>query len=176
MGLCRHLSFLSVRQIHSCSLTLAFVLAANTVSAGNWQWGCVGAMGDDQIAFNRGRLIVIAGTAPAGKLDDFVRGGDFAGGVKPESIVASYQADDGNSGLITPMTFTSEGGEAKLTLTEVSSEDAGHSESVVLGCRDETTDRFRKTYRVEGDKTPPTTVKLMCLDYQLSSRGGRVCE
>ena len=174
MGRCRH--SISVRPKLLGTLTLAFMLAANTVSAGVWQWGCVGAMGNDQIAFNRDRLIIIAGNAPAGKLDDFVMSGDFAGGVKPDSIVASYLADDGNSGLTSPMTFTSDGGDAKLTLTEVSSEDAGHTEKVVLGCRDETNDRFRKTYRVEGAKTPATTVKLMCLDYQLSSRGGRTCE
>jgi hypothetical protein len=152
------------------------MLAANTVSAGIWQWGCVGAMGNDQIAFNRDRLIVIAGSAPAGKVDDIARSDDPAAGVKPDSIVAAYRADDGNSGLTSPMTFTSEGGDAKLTLTEESSEDAGHSEALVLGCRDETTDRFRKTYRVEGDKTPAATVKLMCLDYQVSSRGGRECK
>lgn len=161
---------------HILPLTLAFVLSANTVSAGVWQWGCVGAMGNDQIAFNRDRLIVIAGSAPAGKLDDFVMSGDFAGGVKPDAIIASYLADDGNSGLTSPMTFTSDTGDAKLTLTEESSEDAGHTEKLVLGCRDETNDRFRKTYRVEGANTSPATVKLMCLDYQVSSRGGRTCE
>jgi hypothetical protein len=158
------------------ALTLAFLATAGPAFAGVWQWGCVGAMGADQIAFNRDRLIVIAGKAPGGTLDDFVRGGDFAGGTKPASIIATYLPDDGNGGLSTPMTFTSDSGKGKLTLTEESSEDTGHKEGVVLGCRDETFDRFRKTYRVEGDKTPATTVKLMCLDYQLSSRGGRTCE
>ncbi len=157
-------------------LTLAVMLSAGPVSAGVWQWGCMGAMGNDQIAFNRDRLIVIAGKTPAGKLDDFVMSGDFAGGVKQDAIIASYLADDGNGGLTSPMTFTSDSGDAKLTLTEEASEDAGHTEKLVLGCRDETNDRFRKTYRVEGATTPPTTVKLMCLDYQISSRGGRTCE
>lgn len=174
MGRCRH--FMPAAPKLLGTLTLALMLSANPSSAGVWQWGCVGAMGNDQIAFNRDRLIVIAGSAPVGKLDDFVMSGDFAGGLKPDSIVASYLADDGNSGLTSPMTFTADDGDAKLTLTEVSSEDAGHTEKLVLGCRDETSDRFHKTYRVEGGKTSPATVKLMCLDYQLSSRGGRTCE
>lgn len=176
MGRCRRRAFLPVRPILSGTLTVAFMLAANTVSAGVWQWGCVGAMGDDRIAFNRNRLIVIAGSAPAVTVDDVARSDDVPGGVKPGLIVASYEADDGNSGLTSPMTFTSEAGGTKLTLTELSSEDAGHSENLILGCRDETIERFSKSYRVEGDKTPAATVKLMCLDYQLSSRGGRVCE
>lgn len=176
MGRYRRRCLPPAARILSPALILAFLLAANPVSAGVWQWGCMGAMGNDQIAFNRDRLIVIAGDAKAGKLDDFVRSGDFAGGTKPDAITATYLPDDGNSGLTTPMTFTAEGGDTKLTLTEIASEDTGHTDKVVLSCRDETTDRFNKTYRIESGTTPAATVKLQCLDYQLSSRGGRTCE
>lgn len=170
------LSLQPVGQLLPFASTLVVLLAASGASAGDWRWGCVGPMGDNQIAFNRDRLIVIAGKAPAGKLDDFARSGDFQGGVKPQSIIAAYEADDANSGLASPMTFSSDQGGSKLTLTEISSEETGHTDRLVLGCRDESIDRFRKTYRVEGGNSDANTVKLNCLEYQLSSRGGRECE
>lgn len=169
-------SFRPIAHMFSRALPLVLLFAASQARAGDWQWGCVGSMGDNQIAFNRDRLIVIAGKAPAGKLDDFARGGDFQGGVKPQSIIAAYEADDANSGLASPMTFSSDQGKSKLTLTEISSEETGHTDRLVLGCRDESIDRFRKTYRVEGGNSDANTVKLNCLEYQLSSRGGRECE
>lgn len=176
MSLCPRISFVPVSTILSRALVLAFVLAANDVSAGVWQWGCMGALDNDQIAFNRDRLMIIAGKTQAGRLDDFARGGDFEGGVKSSSIVAAYQVDDVNSGLISPMAFTSESGGSKLTLTEVLSRETGHSGGLVANCRDETIDRFRKTYRVERDNMRPSTVRLICVEYQLSSKGGRNCE
>lgn len=175
MGHRRPPFFVSLRTILSSACALVVMLAANTASAGVWQWGCVGALGNDQVAFNRDRLIVVAGKAPEQKLDDVARHDDFADGVPADKIVAAYRADDINSGLSSPMTFASEGG-ATLTLSEEASEETGHTEGLVAGCRDETTDRFRKTYRLERAGAPPATVILDCMEYQLSSRGGRVCQ
>lgn len=175
-GHCRPLFLVLSRTIFARALTLCFMLAANAASAGVWQWGCVGALGDGQVAFNRDRLIVVAGKAPVGTLDDVARSGDVSEVVPADRIVAAYRADDINSGLSSPMTFASESGGAALTLSEEASEDTGHTEGLVAGCRDETVDRFRKTYRVERDGEAPTNVILECLEYQLSSRGGRVCE
>ncbi len=169
-------SFTVVRGALRPAVTFALIVLANGASAGVWQWGCVGPAGDNQIAFNRDRLAVIAGRAAVGTLDSIARSDDLESAVKPGTIVGDYQADDNNSGLSSPMGFTSANGNSKLTLTEISSEGVGHSEDLIAGCRDETVDRFRKTYRVEADKMQPITVKLMCLEYQLSSRGGRVCE
>jgi hypothetical protein len=48
----------------------------------------------------------------------------------------------------------------------------GHSTRLIAHCRDETVDRFRKSYRVERDREPPHTVTLVCTEYQLSTKGG----
>lgn len=175
-GHCRPLFFVPVRTILAGALALSISLAAVPASAGVWQWGCVGALGNDQVAFNRDRLIIIGGKGKGLKLHDVARHDDFADGVAPDTIVAAYRADDINGGLSSPMTFTSESGGGTLTLSEEASEETGHSEGLVAGCRDETTDRFRKTYRMERDGMAPATVILKCMEYQLSSRGGRMCE
>ena len=169
-------SFRPIAYMFSRALPLVLLFAASQARAGDWQWGCVGSMGSDQIAFNRDHLIFVAGKTPVGTVDEVARGGDFEKGVKPQSIIAAYEADDVNSGLASPMTFSSDQGGSTLTLTEISSEETGHTDRLVLGCRDESIDRFRKTYRVEGGNSDANRVELNCLEYQLSSRGGRECE
>ena len=157
----------------------AMMFAACNASAAVWQWGCMGRLGDDQIVFNRDRLLVIAGRAAVGNLDDFVRRGDFAAAPKRSmsrsQAIATYQPDDANGGLEASMTFSREDAGGKLILTELSSRKIGHSGRLVASCRDETVDRFRKTYRLERSNEPPRTVDFVCMEYQLSTRGGRTC-
>jgi hypothetical protein len=114
----------------------------------------------------------ISRKASPGKL-----GGQFTAqaGRSALSIVATYQPDEGNDGLVTTLRFTGEGANRKLSLTELSSRRIGHSARLIAHCRDETIDRFRKTYRVERDQEPPRTVVLKCMEYQLSTKGGRTC-
>jgi hypothetical protein len=71
----------------------------------------MGAIGNDQIAFNRGRLFVSSSKMPIAKLDDFVFLDD------PESrtthpadtirFAAKFQRDDDNDGLSATMKFSS---------------------------------------------------------------------
>jgi len=161
------------------TLACALMLAADAASAAIWEWGCMGALGSEQIIFNRNRLIVVAGKAPPGKLDEFVRSGQFAaeGGHSPATvaIVATYQPDESNDGLAGTLRFTGAGDNRKLILTELFSRRIGHSARLIAHCRDETVDRFRKNYRVERDQEPPRTVTLECMEYQLSTKGGRTC-
>lgn len=82
---------------------------------------------------------------------------------------------EGNDGLVTTLRFTGEGADGKLILTELSSRRIGHSARLMVHCRDETNDRFRKTYRVERDQEPPRTVTLVCMECQLSTKGGCTC-
>ena len=162
------------------ALASAPALAPGAAFAGDWRWGCTGAIGNDQIAFNRGRLFVMSSKKPIAKLDDFVFLDD------PESrtahpadtiqIVTKFLRNDDNDGLSSTMTFTSEGGERKLTLTELSSKKIAHKRRLIESCRDEIIDRYRKTYRVERDKEPPVTVTLICMEYMLSTKGGRICK
>jgi hypothetical protein len=138
------------------TVACALMLAGQVASAAIWEWGCMGALGSEQIVFNRDRLVVISRIASPGKLDDFVHGGQFT--VQAEqsapSIVVTYQPDEGNDGLVTTLRFTGEGADGKLILTELSSRRIGHSARFIAHCRDETIDRFRKTYRVERDQEP----------------------
>jgi len=161
------------------TLACALMLAADAATAAIWEWGCIGALGSEQIIFNRNRLIVISGKGSPGKLDDFVHGGQFAakGGHSPTAIaiVATYRPDESNDGLVATLRFTGEDGGRKLILTELFSRRIGHSARLIAHCRDETVDRFRKNYRVERDQEPPRTVTLVCMEYQLSTKGGRTC-
>ena len=65
--------------------------------------------------------------------------------------------------------------DVKLILTELSSRRIEHVTHLIAHCRDETIDRFRKNYRVERDQEPARKVTLICMEYQLSTRGGRTC-
>jgi hypothetical protein len=157
----------------------AAIAWAGEASAGVWSWGCAGPLGDGQVVFNRFQLLVMPGRTPRGKLDRLIGLDDLT---KDEAIakdaadIATYQTDDNNSGFVKEMTFTrsSEAG-GKLTLTEKSSRTLAHSDRLWHHCRDEITDRFRKVYRVTREPEPARDVTLDCMEYTMSTRGGRTC-
>ena len=157
----------------------AAIVGAGDASAAVWQWGCAGRLGDRQIVFNRNQLLVMPGKTPHAKLDRLIALDDLT---KDETIakdaadIAPYQTDDNNSGFVKEMTFT-RSGEAggKLTLTEKSSRTLAHSDRLWHHCRDEITDRFRKVYRVVPESEPARDVTLDCIEYTLTTRGGRTC-
>lgn len=161
-------------------LLCPFMFVAHA-SAGEWQWACEGKLGNEQIAFNRNKLVIISNGNFIDKLDDLIHSEDFKTkakqGTDGQAVTASYMADDSNSGLDKTMSFTRESADDyKLVLTELSSKTIGHKERLIASCRDETIDRFRKDYRVERGKEPPQTVTLTCIEYTLSTRGGRTCK
>lgn len=162
-------------------LVLACVLghSSGAASAAVWSWGCVGPYGADQIVFNRDRLVIAQGKASLGKLDEIVQGGGSAIEAltkrKGVTILSTYAPDDVNGGLDGKLSFTHETDKKKLVLTEVSSKKIGHSTKLLFSCRDETKDRFTKTYKVEIAGEPARTVMLTCMDYNLSTKGGRTC-
>jgi hypothetical protein len=153
------------------------LLFCDKASAGSWLWACTGTLGEDRIVFNRDRLTVVAGTAPVGNLDDIIRGDLSADASHPgRAAIADYLPEDTNGGFVSTMIFSAAAGPGNLTLTEVSSKKIAHSGHLIAGCRDETVDRFRKSYRVQRDKSPSRTVTLVCMEYQLSTKGGRTCK
>ena len=156
-------------------LTVAF---AGDASAAAWRWGCTGPLGQNQIISNRYQLLVIPGKPLQAKLHDLIFLDDLT---KSETIpeddgdIENYNADDGNSDLVKKMTFTrNDQTNRKLTLSEKSSKRMSHR--LVPGCRDEITDRFRKVYRFRVDNEPARDVTLVCIDYLLTTHGGRSCE
>ncbi len=162
-----------------CALTAGAAIAlAGDASAAVWRWGCAGSIGDGQIVSNRGQLLVLPAKAPHAALDQLIFLDDLTKDAKLSrdfrADIADYAADDGN-GLEQQMTYSrnSQSG-GKLVLTEMSSTTLSHS--IVSDCRDEIIDRFRKVYRLTVDDRPPRDVTLECIEYMLTTRGGRTCD
>lgn len=150
----------------------AVALPATLAHAGVWRWGCIGPMGDDHIAFNRDVLVLIAGKKPVRDLTTVVMRDEIDVGAATK---ATYMSDNGD-GLASPQLFHSDGATpVKVTLTEQSSKRTSRTTKLVDNCRDEVTERFTKTYRVEIGSEPARPVTLSCMEYQLSTTGGRKC-
>lgn len=148
------------------------VFFCGTATAGDWQWGCLGPMGDEQILFSRYTLIIAPAKPALGKLEELFRIFDLS---EKFPDAEAYNAEQTNDGLRKTMTYTSQSNpKYKLTLAERSSKEISHRHHLVCG-RDEDTSLERKIYRVERPNTTPLTVKLQCRQYLLTTRGGRPC-
>ena len=150
----------------------AALLFTTPSSAGDWQWGCMGPIGDRQLVFSRDTLVITAAKPPLGDLEDLYKTSDL-----PGEFLGSddYQADASEGGLEKTMRFTDPGDEKnKLTLTETSSKTLAHKHHLVCG-RDEDNWTTRKTYHVVRTGQSPADVTLMCREYILTTRGGRPC-
>ena len=148
------------------------IVAACPASAGDWQWGCMGPLGDEQILFSRFSLIIAPAKPALGKLQDLYTIADL-GEKFPEA--AAYNAEQTNDGLQKQMTYTAQDNPRNsLTLTEKSSKDISHRHRLVCG-RDEETSIERKVYRVERSNAAAVDVTLQCREYLLTTRGGRPC-
>src|SRR6202050_3808106 len=101
----------------AASLGLLFnVCLVCTVSAGGWQWGCMGPMGDEQILFSRYTLVIAPAKPPFGKLEDMFRIADLS---EKFHEAEAYNADESNDGLQETMTYTSQNNtKNKLTRSE----------------------------------------------------------
>jgi len=157
----------------AASLGLAVsVLCFGTATAGDWQWGCLGATGDEQILFSRYTLVIAPAKPALGKLEDLFRIFDLS---EKFPDAEAYNAEQTNDGLQKTMTYTSQSNpKNKVTLTETSSKEISHRHHLVCG-RDEDTTIERKVYRVERPNATPISVTLQCREYLLTTRGGRPC-
>jgi len=57
-------------------------------------------------------------------------------------------------------------------LTETKSRRIYHKHELICGY-DENTDIYRKTYRFQRDDEPAHHISMQCMEYQLSTLGGR---
>jgi hypothetical protein len=148
------------------------VCSIGTAAAGDWQWGCLGPMGGEQILFSRYTLIIAPAKPVLGKLEELYRVSDLS---EKFPDAEAYNAEQTNDGLQKTMTYASQSNtKNKLTLTENSSREISHQHHLVCG-RDEDTSIERKVYRVERPNTAPIKVTLQCREYLLTTRGGRPC-
>jgi hypothetical protein len=168
----------SPRTVIGVSIAWVALACAGDASAAIWRWGCAGPLGESQIVSNRYQLLVMPAKMPHGKPYDLIFLDDLTKDEKlpkdSDADIAAYNADEGNSGLVKEMTFTRDDqSNRKVTLTEKSSKVLSHR--MVRGCRDQITDRFRKVYRYRADGESPRDVTRECIDYMLTTRGGRTC-
>ncbi len=161
------------RVVVACASFVATTMClADVASAGVWDWGCMGRSGHDQIAFNRAALIVAEKDASLGPLDALIHLNDLTGKF-PDA--EGYNADDDNSGFQKTMVFTKQdesGG--KLILRERSSTKLSHHQHMICG-RDEIVDVYRKVYRYDPPHQSARTITLQCMEYVLTTTGGRPC-
>lgn len=148
------------------------LILGGPATAGIWQWGCMGPAGRDRIAFNRGGLIVAPKDASLGKLDALIRLDDLSGKF-PDA--QGYNADDDNSGFQKTMVFTRQDeSSGKLILKEKSSTKISHRQHMICG-RDEIGDFYGKVYRYDPPHERARSITLQCMEYLLTTTGGRPC-
>jgi hypothetical protein len=154
------------------SLGIICFLHTGAPVAGDWQWGCMGPMGQEQVLFSRYTLIVAPAKPTLGKFEDLFRIADLS---EKFPGAEGCDANETNDGLQKTMTYTSKT-DAKnhLTLTEKSSKTISRRHHLVCG-RDEDNSSERKTYLLERTDRAPVEVTLQCREYLLSTRGGRPC-
>jgi hypothetical protein len=146
--------------------------AVGDASAAVWRWGCFGQRGDQKIIFSRSGLIVVPRKTSLGTLRDVIFLEDLTKGLDDYE---GYNLDDDNAGFQPKMTYTSQDdAKRKLIMIEKSSQRISHRSHLVCG-RDEITDIFRKVYRYKPDDARPQNVTMQCMEYQLTTTGGRPC-
>jgi hypothetical protein len=156
---------------------LAAASVATSASAAVWEWACQGELGGKGVLFDREGLYIANGKAPAAKPGQFSRQSvaEAIAAVKKDADVTAFRPDDENGGLAGSITFSQADGDKqtqKVAFTERSSTQISQRHKVVCG-RDEDTDIYRKVYRFERDGEPARDITMQCVEYQLSTRGGR---
>jgi hypothetical protein len=156
---------------------LAAALTATSAPAAVWHWACQGELGDQRILFDRDGLYIASGKAPAGKPGKVTAEAieEAIVLVKKDGGFIEFAADDGNGGLESPITFslTDANKQAQqVVFTQRSTKPISHRHRIVA-CRDEDTDLYRKVYHYERDGEPARDITMMCMEYQLSTKGGR---
>src|ERR1051326_7478871 len=146
----------------------AVLVPGAPASAGIWAWGCMGKLGNERVIFDRNTLIVTTSKEPRVKLQDLGSSGSKLE-TQDGTMFDNYGSNDG---LKQTMRFETNGDPKQtLTLIETSSRTTFHHNGHV-GKRDEETTKFLKTFRYSFGKEPARTIKMQCIEYQLSTCGG----
>jgi hypothetical protein len=149
------------------------VLAAQTSPAGAavWVWGCKGQLESEQVIFTKFSLLVAPLKPSRGHIRDIIRKDNLVRTSEDEKN--SYDAMNDDFGLVPVMKFARDvEPDKKVTFTEQSSHRASRR-ARLTGGRDESTEMFKKVYRYVREDQPPRDITMDCVEYQLSTRGGR---
>ena len=145
------------------------LLFSSAASAGIWDWRCQGQLGAQQVVFNRESMAVLDSRKPLGD----IKNSEESIGALLKGASAIYQPQNGNDGISGTLEFIRDDEpKHKVVLIEQSSKKVSRKARLICG-RDETTDIFRKVYRYQRDDEPVRDITMQCLEYQLSTRGGR---
>jgi hypothetical protein len=169
------------RKLAAAFLTcLAAALTTRSASAAVWHWACQGELGDQRILFDRDGLYIGSGKDPAAKpvkaTADSIR--EAIVFLKKGGNFTEFGPEEFNGGLESPITFSRADDNKqtqKVVFTERSSKRISHQHRIVA-CRDEDTDLYRKVYRYERGGESARDITMQCMEYQLSTRGGRKCD
>ena len=161
---------MKIRIIVAVAAALGAVAASSGASAGVWAWGCQGQLGAQQLIFNRYSMFVVEGKKPFAsvrkllgkKIDDLIKGDN-----------TEYSPNNDNDGLVKEIVSERVGDtKGKLILTELSSRKISGKHRVICN-RDEDIDIYRKVYRYQREDEPARDITRQCIEYQLSTTGGR---
>jgi hypothetical protein len=152
---------------------VALVLAALPLqaNAGISAWGCASEFkGGTQIIFNQAVLLML--DQPS-QLDLMAIILDSDGLEKHPSRSRFKARVFSTSFEPKKLRFGANEADAPLLLTERSSKRVSYRNGRA-GPRDEITTRWRKIYRIEGNGEKPRDVAMNCMEYILSTMGGRL--
>ena len=147
------------------------IMATNAASAAIWAWGCQAQVGASQVIFNRYSMVVVDTKVKMGDVHNLrMTEINLPPGSPPH---VEYEAVDINGGFEKTMVFTrKDDAKRKVTLTETSSRLISHKHKLICG-RDEDVDIYRKVYRYQREDEPARDITMQCMEYNLSTRGGR---
>ncbi len=99
--------------------------------------------------------------------DSIVKSGD--------DPASTYESEGGDAAFNPVMTFKQHDNPDRIiTLTEKSSRKISSRNRLVCG-RNESTDIYRKVYRYQRESEPVRDITMQCIEFRLSTRGGRPC-
>jgi hypothetical protein len=151
------------------ALVIVTVAAPQRANAGIWAWGCASAFQrGEQIIFNREVLLMLDEPSTL-SLKAIIVNSD---GLEKHPRRSRFNSLDLNSGFEPKLKFGPDKTEAPLVLIQRSTKRISHRTGRA-GPRDEITTRWRKVYRLEGHGEKPRDVAMDCLEYILTSKGGR---
>lgn len=152
---------MELRLVCIVTLTCSVLAAPAPASAGYWNYGCKGSLGDIALVFDRNAFLIMPKP---------LANGDIAGLVKSE--IFTFDADDNNSGFLPVMKFArSAYPDQKIVLTEKASKPVS-TQTGHVGTREKSTTTSRKTYhyqRLGWTDAPEADVVMDCIEYSLSA-------
>ena len=161
---------MDIRIVSRIGTVLFMAFATSDASAAVWAWGCRGELADEQIVFNRYNLVVAPAKPALGDIRDLIHNDNI---VPDSDALSRFESKAGNGGFESKMEFIRDGRPEQIVVfTEKSSRKIKGSQKRV-GPRDEYVTTFRKVYRYQRATEPPRDITMECVEYMLSTKGGR---